>query len=436
MVLRSGGAATARGCRSRSRVRSGASAVRFAGPLAAVVTLATVVVRPAFAAYPRLEEAVARAKVSSLTVIEAAGQVGVARATMASARLAPVGNPYLEATAGYKSFNLTTDGPVGVTTFFPVELHGQRGSRMEEAGRLTRWREINQAEATGRAIGEVIATYGSTLVAAARLEAAARAEADAQAEVAYFSARLQLGDSTIFDKSLAEAEAARYAQTRAEAAVRVAQLRANLAELMGLATVEAPAADASSSPPDLRGEWTAPAITRSIQTSPIYLAYSAEAAYWDASRERVSAERNPPVNLMIFGGPGAGGDAKIGGGLSWTLPVFRRNQGDIARAEAERDRALTYQQILQLTMEARLRGAHEVYRTSRDATAEQDKKGIPAAERMVDAAQASFKAGKGELLRVFIARRDLAMARGRRLDLVETAWHAYGTLAALKGQLP
>jgi cobalt-zinc-cadmium efflux system outer membrane protein len=62
--------------------------------------------------------------------------------------------------------------------------------------------------------------------------------------------------------------------------------------------------------------------------------------------------------------------------------------------------------------------------------------GLPANERLVEAATASWRAGKSELVQVVIARRDLASARLRRLDLVETIWRMYGDIAAVMGELP
>jgi cobalt-zinc-cadmium efflux system outer membrane protein len=54
----------------------------------------------------------------------------------------------------------------------------------------------------------------------------------------------------------------------------------------------------------------------------------------------------------------------------------------------------------------------------------------------VDAAVAVQKAGKGELLRVLMARRDLALLRTRRLEMIRREWSIVSQRVALSGELP
>ena len=61
---------------------------------------------------------------------------------------------------------------------------------------------------------------------------------------------------------------------------------------------------------------------------------------------------------------------------------------------------------------------------------------MPALERAVSASMEAFKLGKIELTRVLLARRDLALARARRLDMIEAGWRAYADLTVLSGDLP
>jgi outer membrane protein TolC len=80
--------------------------------------------------------------------------------------------------------------------------------------------------------------------------------------------------------------------------------------------------------------------------------------------------------------------------------------------------------------------AHETLVTLRSAVESLDHEGLPAAEAVVAATQASFLAGKLERVRVVMARRDLIQARDRRLQLIEDGWRAYGEMAAILGELP
>jgi outer membrane protein TolC len=54
----------------------------------------------------------------------------------------------------------------------------------------------------------------------------------------------------------------------------------------------------------------------------------------------------------------------------------------------------------------------------------------------VSASVDGFKAGKIDITRALLARRDLAIARARRLDLIEAAWRAYADLVVISGDLP
>ncbi len=65
-----------------------------------------------------------------------------------------------------------------------------------------------------------------------------------------------------------------------------------------------------------------------------------------------------------------------------------------------------------------------------------DKLTQPAAKDSVDAAVATRAAGKGDTLRVLTARRDLAMVRLRKLDLVARDWSIVGDIVPLTGELP
>jgi len=61
---------------------------------------------------------------------------------------------------------------------------------------------------------------------------------------------------------------------------------------------------------------------------------------------------------------------------------------------------------------------------------------VPAAKTVVDLSVAAWKKGQLEATKVFQARRDLATARARRLDLSAMGWRALGDLAALGAGVP
>ena len=87
-------------------------------------------------------------------------------------------------------------------------------------------------------------------------------------------------------------------------------------------------------------------------------------------------------------------------------------------------------------VQARLDGARDALHAMLEALQNLDQYGIPAGEKSVEASLAQYKSGKIDLLKKLLARRELALAKTRRLDLLESAWRAYADLAALSGDWP
>ncbi len=401
--------------------------------LAAFVTTA-VTTHFSFAAWPSLDEVARRAQARAPALAEARGQVAAAQASVAGARMSAVQNPYVEMFSDTGKY--TKDLQVQANFWLPIELAGQRGARIAEAEQLVKLRSRNLTEARARILGECVVAYGDLMVLAARLEQAKEQEDHSRAELQYFTGKLAAQDATLYEKSSAEAELGRWVQQRMEIEVELVSARSRLAILMGVPTIELPPPIASLQLPPLRIPFTDGQAGDLARRSPLVASLMTEAEYWSANKERAAAERSVPVNFIVSLGRGDTGEARYGGGVSWTFPLLQRNQGPIARAEAERTRTLDVRQTAEQALESRARSLYEMMRVANDALKAIDANSIPAAIRVVDAAMQSWKAGKAEVLKVWLARRDLASSRARRLDLVGVGFRAYGELAALRGELP
>jgi cobalt-zinc-cadmium efflux system outer membrane protein len=142
------------------------------------------------------------------------------------------------------------------------------------------------------------------------------------------------------------------------------------------------------------------------------------------------------VNLILSAGRGDLGETRLGGGLAWTFPTLRTNQGEQARAEAERARALAEGEAQRRSLTAALRGYHAELTQVRAAIDEMSSTAEITAQTIVEAASEMQRAGKGEYLRVLMLRRDLAVLRSRRLDLVKRAWSISADIVAITGEAP
>lgn len=388
--------------------------------------------------FPTLERVLELARTRSLPVTEASGQLGVANATMVGARASSLGNPFLQVTTEYGGPGLSgsprKEQVVSAQLAIPLDINGQRGARIDEADSLIRWRKLGLVSARAQITGDAISAYGDVIIDSARVALAIRGEEDARKESQYFAGRLAAGDTTLYERSLADAEVARWVQIRAEGELRLALSVSRLSQSVGF-PVETPNVEATP-PPALRGRWDEEHIGKIVEASAGIVALRSEQQYWTMSIERAERDKWAPLTFVVTGGRGDAGEARIGAGLGWSFPFTRRNQGEIARAELERARASSLEQVYKRVLDARIRASVAALRSIRDAVAWLDSVGIPAAEKVVEASNEGFRLGKVELSRVLLARRDLSTARSRRLDLLEAAWDAYGNLAAVNGELP
>ena len=154
---------------------------------------------------------------------------------------------------------------------------GSAAARMRSVDALVSWREREQAAVEGRAGGAAIAAYGHAIVARARVDLASQAEEQARSELTWFEARVEAGDATAVDRSLAQTELARYAQLRAEAQIDLAEAQADLRALTGLADVGDPPADVE---PPCRDGRTGDAAGVG-RCRPAIEAFERERTYWD-----------------------------------------------------------------------------------------------------------------------------------------------------------
>jgi len=391
----------------------------------------------ASAEFPTLDVAIQRARIQALVVADAEGELGIARGQLAGARASALGNPYTDVQVDRPLTNSTGQSVQALTfTYFPIDIAGQRGKRVEEAERLIDWRKLGLVDARAIATGEVVSAYGEYVISNARVEEASSGETTAREEAKYFQGRFEAKDTTLYEMSIAEAEVARWVQARAEAELRVANTRARFGQLTGIPAPDKPPANSQLLPPPVRATWDEAYVARVVDKAPIISRLAAEKTYWSASVERYEREKIPPVSLEIIAGHGSMGEARLGGGAVITYPITRRYQGEIRRAEEGQTNASRRLELFRGIVNARLRAARDAIASITKALDELDKHGIPALERAVHASVEGFRAGKIDLTRAMLARRDLAIARARRLDLLEAGWRAYADLVIFTGDLP
>jgi len=289
------------------------------------------------------------------STVMATADLKTATALQGAAGLPPLTNPYLEL---FVDRSKETQGAaVQANLWLPIELAGQRAKRLDEVDRLVAWRKAAKVAAASLAEGEAVGAWGELAVALARRKDAADGAATAQAESAYVKARFQLNDGTALDVALAEGEVARWVQAGAEANVAVATATARFGVAIGEPLTESLDDMVFESLPSLPWKDEKALVAHLESVSPLLAAAEEEVRFFTASRERWDVEKYAPVNLILSVGRTDLGNVSFGAGLAWSLPLLRKNQTDVARADAEADRARAAKVLALTTLRARARGA-------------------------------------------------------------------------------
>ncbi|APR74869.1 Heavy metal RND efflux outer membrane protein, CzcC family protein [Minicystis rosea] len=375
---------------------------------------------------PTLPRVIALARERAPLVAAAREDVAVGRAEQVGARLPPVTNPYLEVQVQRGTLNVTKDVAMQATLFVPVEISGQRGRRMAEADALLGLREAELETARATAVGETVRAYGAAAVAGARVRTWQRLVGVARDEADIYAARLAARDATEQDATLARVELAKNSVVLAEARADLTRALADVSRLTAVRFTEAPA---SAEPPE-------PTRRPEPQRAPQVRAYESEADYHLRVRERQTREAHSPLSLIVLAGRGDMGETRFGGGFGWTLPIARTGQGEAARADASRLRALALRNVSARNIAAAVAGMTAEREQVRRALDEVTRTAEPAARAAIDAAVATQRAGKGDLLAVLTARRDLALLEARRLELTLREWNIVSDIVTLTGELP
>jgi outer membrane protein TolC len=378
---------------------------------------------------PSLRDVVALARERAPEVVMGAATVETARSGLVGARRAPVGNPYLEVT-GERSLSGSW-GSTAVTgmLWVPLEIAGQRASRIDEANANIELHRLSLGLSRARAAADAVRAYGMAVVAQERARVLEQLLEFSRAESALYEGRFQSGDATLRDTRLAEVELGRYGVLLDETRADIAAALSELGRLTGVAYSAGPGG--ALYPPRMDTGPGAADGTPSVQVS------RAEARYFERSKERLRREGSAgALSAIAMGGRGELGDVRLGAGLGYALPVLQRNQGEQARAEAESGRARTEGHVKERAFRTRIAGLREELSLVRRAIERLDAEAEPAAVATLDAATEMQRVGKTDLFSVLTSRRDLALLRLRRIDLAAREWGIASDLVAITGKTP
>jgi outer membrane protein, heavy metal efflux system len=375
----------------------------------------------AFYYHPDLDEARAR-----LRLARAAIQTAGARPNPTLLNLGPSYN--IDAAAGVSPWI------IGVLDGFildvPIETAGKRGKRIAQAERLTEAAAIDLARTAWQVRSRVRGALVEYLLARQDLDLLSDEERIRAEAVTVYEKRLEVGDV-----SRPELDTARIGLANTRLAVRTAEGRvvtsqADLAFALGVPLSALDGVDIAwpgLATPPTEAEVAATAIQRAGLLNRLDIrAGLARYAAAEAGLRLEIARQYPDLHL----GPGYTWDQganKFGIGLTIELPIFNRNQGPIAEAEARRAEAAARFLGLQAAVIAETGKTLGRYRSAREELTDADA-ATALLRTQESASRRGLEIGEQDRLALVGVRLQRISAERNRLEALRKAQTALGAL--------
>jgi outer membrane protein TolC len=349
----------------------------------------------------------------------------VARADAAEVTAGARPNPTLGISPGIPSpYLLTLDFSV------PIETAGKRGYRVQSARNLVQAARLDLADSAWTVLSGVRLALLNYLLASRNLEVARSEEQIRTDQVNILERILSAGEISRFD-----VDPARIELSKTEVAMRTTEGQTSEAMAALAAAIGIPMAGLQ----DAQFEWSdmdAPPNTETISTAEIQrdallnrLDVRRSLAQYAAAESDLRleiAKQYPDINL----GPGYTYEEKhsfFTVGLSSAIPLFNRNQGPIAEAEARRKEAAAAFLQIQAQVIARSERALAVYSAALREVAETQSL-YKLQESQLQIVQQGIRAGSENRLSLDGVQIQLSILARARLDALGRAQRALGDL--------
>ncbi len=344
------------------------------------------------------DEAVSIALWNNAAFQELLVDLGLARSDLIQAGLLP--NPE------FLYFFGVTDKPFKYAFEFPIEAIWLRPIRLRSATKETDRTAERLTQAGLDLMRDVRQAYADVLLAKERVRVA-RESVKLRGRIAELAEkRRKAGDISPQEADTARIDALQAEQDATRVGYEVPIAEERLRNLMGISPLNG-SLSLDPSPPPGCGEFDVEVLTRdALATRPDALA-AAEAVA--AAQARLKFAKLGWVRLLGIGDASSGRNTghEFGPALRFTVPLFNRNQGGIARAEAELERAVRNQKTVAYQI---ILDVQRSYLQYRQTCAELDvllKKVRPAVESNIRRAQAAYQEGNVTIFVVLEATRQL-----------------------------
>jgi cobalt-zinc-cadmium efflux system outer membrane protein len=305
-----------------------------------------------------------------------------------------------------------------------VEIGGQRSARREVVSRALRTAELRVAVARAETRARVRAAYVGTQLALARVDAATQREALVAKLLDAVSARVAGGASSSVDLELARLERGSAARARVDATLAASDALARLRLLVGLPPAQKVDLDAKAAVPALRADALPTLLGRAQAQRAELAALASGIDEIDADITRLRREAIPSPTLFADLQRDLPGQFFVGGGVAIPIPLWRRQQGELAMAHADRTRVQEERTLVERDVALEVERAFQSEAAQREMTQLLDREVLPAADAAVTLMTEGWRAGKFDLFRLLQTSRDASEARRLYLETVGLLWES------------
>jgi len=343
------------------------------------------------------DEAIAIALWNNAAFQELLVDLGLARGDLIQAGLLP--NPE------FVYFFGVTDKPFKYLFDFPIEALWLRPIRVKSAAREADRTADRLAQAGLDLMRDVRQAYADVVLAKERVRVAGEGVKLRGRVAELAEKRLKAGDISPQEAATARIDALQAEQDATRIGYDVPVLEERLRNLMGIGPLRGPL-PLDPAPPPACMKFDPDALTEQAMSSRPDALAAAEAVA--AAEARLKFAKVGWVRLLGIADATSGKESHVlGPALRFTVPLFNGNQGNIARAESELERAVRNQQTVAYQIILDVQRAYLQYR---QACAELDvllTKVRPEVEGNVRRAQAAYQEGNVPIFVVLEATRQL-----------------------------
>lgn len=314
----------------------------------------------------------------------------------------------------------------------PIELGGKRAARVQAAERA---RDAAAAELLSKKAevrSGLISAFFDVLIAQERVRLAGESAALARRATDAAARRVAAGKVSPVEETKARVAEAGVKVELTQANSELRSARSRLAAFWGNPSPRFERVEGAAEALPEAGEF--PGLERPLQTAPALRRASLEVERRRALTEVERTRRIPDLTVSL----GVKRDNQLGRdqavmGVSIPLPLFDRNQGNLAEALSREDKARDELAATRIRLASEATQAWERLQTARAEVVALADEVLPGAQTAFDAATKGFELGKFGFLDVLDAQRTLFLARSQYLRALAEAHRARAELDRILG---